>query len=88
MTEDTKYYDIDAIVNALGGNDNIVNVSMCSLTRLNIELKTADKVNTSTLFTLGIDGCITLDKQSVQLLVMQSPEMLLNELNAISNHIS
>ncbi|WHN66070.1 N-acetylglucosamine-specific PTS transporter subunit IIBC [Cysteiniphilum sp. QT6929] len=86
VTEQTKCYDIDAIISALGGNDNIVNVSMCSLTRLDIELKTADKVNSSTLFALGIDGCITLDKHLVQLLVMQSPEMLLTELNAVSSH--
>ncbi|MDA0911096.1 MAG: N-acetylglucosamine-specific PTS transporter subunit IIBC [Proteobacteria bacterium] len=86
VTQETKRYDINAIVNALGGHDNIINISMCSLTRLDIELKTVEKANSSKLFTLGIDGCITLDKHLVQLLVMQSPETLLTELNAVSSH--
>ncbi|WP_119328860.1 N-acetylglucosamine-specific PTS transporter subunit IIBC [Cysteiniphilum halobium] len=81
-----KHYDIDAITHALGGSDNIINASICALTRIDIKLKAADKVNTSKLFKLGIDGCITSGNNSVQLLVMDSPQVLLNELTAVSSH--
>ena len=83
IATEAKVYDIDAIVNALGGHTNIIKVSICSLTRIDIELHAANKVDSSKLYELGIDGFISLNATAVQLLVMQSSEILGSELNAI-----
>lgn len=48
-----------AIINALGGKANIVDISAC-LTRLRISVKSADLVNKSQLSQLGAKGVVIL----------------------------
>jgi len=61
-------YDIDAILVALGGADNILSLDNC-ITRLRLVVADATKVNDDKLKSLGALGVVHLDNTNVQVII-------------------
>lgn len=64
----TDGYDAHAILNALGGKENIENLDNC-VTRLRLVVVDADEVNEDALKELGAIGVMKLDKHNVQVII-------------------
>lgn len=80
------HYDIDAIIHALGGSDNIINANMCSLTRIDVTLQNTHQLNLTKLYELGVDGYTILNDTTIQLLVMNNASTMANDLK--TTHVS
>lgn len=63
-----KNYDIEAILEALGGTSNIVDLDNC-ITRLRMQVKSADNLDKNRLKELGALGVIVVDQQTVQVII-------------------
>ncbi|WP_440617618.1 N-acetylglucosamine-specific PTS transporter subunit IIBC [Cysteiniphilum sp. 6C5] len=84
VASNAKHYDIDAIIHALGGSDNIINANMCSLTRIDVELQSVHQLNLTKLYELGVDGYTMLNDTTIQLLVMDNASAMANDLKTTS----
>lgn len=72
-------FDTKAILEALGGKDNIVNLDNC-VTRLRLVVEDADKVDDEKLREKGALGVVKLDKENVQVIIGTKVAVLRNQL--------
>lgn len=73
-------FNAQAILQALGGKENIVNLDNC-VTRLRLVVDDADKVNDNQLRNLGALGVIKLDDENVQVIIGTKVSALKNQLD-------
>lgn len=79
--QNTAIKDIDQLLAALGGADNIKQVTLESLTRLCIEFVNASLINQDTLKHFGVIAVVDLGENIKQLLVPENTEVLYRELS-------
>ena len=79
--QNTAIKDIDQLLAALGGADNIKQVTLESLTRLRIEFVNASLINQDTLKHFGVIAVVDLGENIKQLLVPENTEVLYRELS-------
>lgn len=77
-------FDTQAILAALGGKENIVNLDNC-VTRLRMVVKDVDKVDESTLKDHGALGVMKLDDENVQVVIGTKVASLKSQLDNLIN---
>ena len=74
LTKKDAYLELNKLVDALGGKDNIISTET-SLSRFKVTLKDVNKVNKETIQKLGAKGIVEIDNQLKIILGSESKQL-------------